>query len=264
MTATREAIDGREDDASSMQSVLQDQTLHLMKVLKDQNLTIEEARLALLLVEEFTDRVGCEPPEDEEVYIQYWIDHYQNKRAPMKDEPECRVPERIDRRTGLDLAYCLKRKDVVRIVYGVFALRREVKWLGRLPLLSPKPCRSMQMDAGPSVTPPTVEPVLKPILTEGSLTAAAFGGSTIEGLNSVGLNSLAKSESSGVSRALDQYTRIIDLYIACEGIPGRLGNDGILPLKHQCFFEGESKLIPVEVVDFFNAVNDKTKWGLKG
>lgn len=145
MTATREAIDGREDDASSMQSVLQDQTLHLMKVLKDQNLTIEEARLALLLVEEFTDRVGCEPPEDEEVYIQYelllasssvachvavfryWIDHYQNKRAPMKDEPECRVPERIDRRTGLDLAYCLKRKDVVRIVYGVFALRREVR-----------------------------------------------------------------------------------------------------------------------------------------
>ncbi|KAF4700680.1 hypothetical protein FOZ62_008737, partial [Perkinsus olseni] len=92
-------------------------------------------------------------------------------------------------------------------------------------------------------------PILKPIPTGGTLTAA-FGGGPVE--------------HTAFSRAL-QYARIIDLYIACEGSTQRLGDDCILPLRgHQSFFEGESKLIPAEVLNFFNSINDKTKWGLKG
>ncbi|KAF4689444.1 hypothetical protein FOZ63_028782, partial [Perkinsus olseni] len=97
--------------------------------------------------------------------------------------------------------------------------------------------------------PPSTVPILKPIPTEGTLTAA-FGGGPVE--------------HTASSRAL-QHARIIDLYIACEGSTERLGNDCILPRRgHQSFFEGESKLIPAEVLNFFNSINDKTKWGLKG
>ncbi|KAF4689409.1 hypothetical protein FOZ60_001660 [Perkinsus olseni] len=193
--------------------------LSLVTALGAGKLSIAEACFVMWLVEEFAERVGCDPPEDEEVYIQYWIDHYQNKRAPSEDvssgmrQAAGSEFENDQANTEREMAYRLRRKDVVRAVYGLFALRREVHWLGDLPLLPPKPV----------VTP-----------------------------------------SRASSKAL-QYARIIDLYIACEGSTERLGDDCILPRRgHQSFFEGESKLIPAEVLNFFNSINDKTKWGLKG
>ncbi|KAF4656508.1 hypothetical protein FOZ61_006921 [Perkinsus olseni] len=264
MTAASRPVEDRASSLSLRRILLQREEspehLRLVTALSAGKLCIAEACFVIWLVEEFAERVGCDPPEDEEVYIQYWIDHYQNKRAPSEDvsngmrQAAGSEFENHQANTEREMAYRLKRKDVVRAVYGLFALRREVHWLGSLPLLPPKPVvtpsrGSMLTTPSQGAPPSSTVPILKPIPTGGTLTAA-FGGGPVEHTVS--------------SKAL-QYARIIDLYIACEGSTQRLGDDCILPRRGpKSFFEGESKLIPAEVLNFFNSINDKTKWGLKG
>ncbi|KAF4660944.1 hypothetical protein FOL47_006895 [Perkinsus chesapeaki] len=245
------------------------------RVLSEKNMSTIEAGVVISLIKSFAKQTACEPPpEDEEVYIQYWIDHYQRKSLPCASiclnaaassgGPTTEMTAVSD--SEYDMVYRIGRRDLVKLVYKFFAIRREVDWLSSRPLLPGKvvkvSSRSLSMSTIASsgrAEPSPIEPLLKPVSTLGSL-SSPFGGVHSED---------RKNDAPSKLLLLPplQYTRVIDLFIACDADWKRLGDDGILPKDpdyRPSFFEGESKLVASDVTAYFKSIKDKAKWGLKG